>query len=132
MSCLGLSGCNTAALKAAPGDAARLGGELHQRIDQEQWADLYADADPKYKETVEQERSKALFQAIHRKLGNMTKITMESWQIQATTSGTYLRAGFATTYSTGATSRDNFVWRKDDGAYHLVNWEINSDALLLK
>ncbi len=128
----GLVGCSPAALKAAPGDAARLGGELHQRIDEEQWDDIYAEADPKYKEAVEEEKSQALLQAIHRKLGNMTKITMDTWQIQTTTSGTFLRASFSTTYSTGATSRDSFVWRKDASTYRLVNWNINSEALILK
>lgn len=101
-------------------------------IDDERWDDIYANADPKYQEAVEGEKSQALFAAIHRKLGNMTKVTMDTWQIQATTSGTFLRAGFATTYSTGATSHDNFVWRKDDGVYRLVSWNINSDALILK
>ena len=127
-----LSGCNTAALKAAPNDAARLGSEFHRQLDAEQWEAFYDAADSKYQEAVAPEKSQALLRAIHRKLGTLNKCTLESWQIQGTTNGTFLRATFASAYSTGATSKDSFVWHKDDGAYKMVNWNIDSEALILK
>ncbi len=126
---LALSGC-FGAIKAAQDDAAKLEAGLHNQMTQGDLAGIYNNADQRYRDAVTRAKSDALFSSISRKLGNPLDCKPGGFNINVTTSGTYLKAQCETRFSKDATAVESFTWLKTSDQYRLLGYHINSDALI--
>ena len=79
------------------------------------------------------EKSQALFMNVVRKLGTPTETKQVGWQVNTTTSGTYLRSRCSTKFSNNATAEETIVWKKgSDGTYRLYGYHISSEDLITR
>lgn len=123
-----LSGCQD--LTQAPKDAEQLNTELHAAMTRGDLKNIYADADAELKALATEEKIVGLLAAIHKKLGDPVSSKQAGCNLNATTSGTYLRTECDTTFSKSATGKEAIVWRKAGGKYRLAGYHINSDELI--
>lgn len=123
-----LAGCND--LTQGPKDAERLNSDLHAAMTKGDFKTIYADSDSELKSLATEEKFVSLLTAIQKKLGNPISSKPGGWNLNASTSGTYLRTQCHTTFSKNATGTEAIVWRKDGDKYRLAGYHINSDELI--
>ena len=128
--CFGtFSGC-IGALAAGDKQAQTQAASVHDKMTRGDLAGIYDGADQRYRDAVTREKSDALFSAINRKLGAPQDCKQESFNMNATTSGTTLRLVCQTTFSKDASAVETFVWIKSSDQYRLLGYNIESDALI--
>lgn len=131
-SVVALSGCFSAisAMKDAQDQSPKLATAFHQQMAKGDLAGIYNNADQSYRDSDTREKSDALFSAISRKLGAPLDCKPEGFNINATTSGTFLRSVCKTSFSKNATGTETFVWKKSGNQYKLSGYHIASDDLI--
>jgi hypothetical protein len=123
-----LGGCKD--LSQAPKDAEKLDADLHSAMTRGDVRDIYANADEGFKSETSEEKFAALFAAITKKLGTPVSSTQGGWNLNATTSGTFLKTECETRFSKNASGTETITWRKSGDTYRLYGYHINSDELL--
>jgi len=124
-----LSGC-FGTFKAAQDDAAKLATAFHGQMTQNDLAGIYNNADQRYRDAVTRAKSDAMFSSIARKLGSPLDCKPGGFNINATTSGTILKAQCETRFSKDATGVETFTWVKSGSQYRLLGYNINSNELI--
>jgi hypothetical protein len=104
---------------------------FHQQLNGEQYDEIYAQSDEKFRGAVKDADSKALFEAVHRKLGNVKNATPSGWRINAATGGTFVSLTYSTEFTEG-NGEEQFVFLISGARASLVNYNINSPLLITK
>jgi hypothetical protein len=130
LACLLFSSCASTSNDVFMAKAAV--AQFHQRLDAQQYHEMYAAADAKlHQETTEDDFTK-LMTAVHGKLGNVTNATATGWNVSwYAGTGTTVRLGYKTTFASGAAD-EAFVWRISGGQALLYGYNINSNDLIEK
>jgi len=105
--------------------------KFHQQLDAEQYDQIYVEADPALRQASPQREFLALMGAIHRKLGKIQDATGQSFNVNWTTSGTQVRMTYKTKFA-GGDADETFVWHVVAEKPLLLNYNINSNALIIK
>ena len=122
-----LAGCSA----SANIDAAKAGVEtFHSQLNSSQFDAVYAQSDAAMKDAISKDKLNAFLSAVHRKLGAAGQSSLQTWNVNYTTSGQFVRLGYQTTFANGP-GQENFVYKLDGGAAKLVSYNINSDALVV-
>jgi len=106
--------------------------EFHSQLDAEQYAALYAEADPKLHDAATQADFTKLLEAVHRKLGTVRQSNLRTWNAAwHTGQGTTVTLTYDTTFATGS-GTEQFLWHIDDNRALLYGYHINSADLIEK
>jgi hypothetical protein len=123
-----LCGCGT-------GDSMRLAREgetrVHQQMNAEQFAEIYAQADPTFRGATSSQEFLDFMAAVHRKLGNEQSAAETGYFVNFTTSGTRVRLNYKTKFD-GGEAEEEFVWAVSGEKAALMGYHINSTTLILK
>ena len=122
-------GC--ASLTKGKGAAESAVNRFHQQLNAEQYGEIYAQADDKFRGAVKEADSTALFEAIHRKLGNVKNATLSNWRVNATTGGTFVSLAYDTEFTEGR-GVEQFDFLVSGERASLINYNINSPLLITK
>jgi hypothetical protein len=104
-------------------------GVFHQEFNAQDFAKIYSDSGPDFKNASSQGDFTQLLSAIHRKLGNYVSGNAGGWTDNVNTSGHFVTAGFSATFERGA-AEESFVYRIDSGKALLAGYHISSNALI--
>jgi hypothetical protein len=126
---LAFSGC--ASLTKGKGEAESAVSRFHQQLNSEQYDEIYNQSSEKFRGAVKEADSKALFEAVHRKLGNVKNATLSNWQVNATTEGTFVSLVYNVEFTEG-NGAEQFVFLVNGERASLVNYNINSPLLITK
>lgn len=105
--------------------------KFHQQLNDKQFAQIYAESGEKMKAVSTEQEMVEIFEAIHRKLGNVKNTTAGSFNVSSTTSGTFITITYETEFTEGKGS-EQFVFELDGDKAILVGYHINSKELLIK
>ena len=128
---VGAFSCNRA-LNQGKHEAYELAEQFHAEIAKRNWSGIYADADPKYRETVSSEGSAEMFAGVVRKLGVPLSCKQGGTTLQADTSGSRIISECETTFSLNSKGEETFIWHKSDGKYRLIGYHLSSPDLLTR
>ena len=114
-------------------DLAKQGvAQFHSQLDAEQYAALYASADPELHNITAQDDFTKLLAAVHSKLGDVKQSNLRTWNTNwSTGQGTIVTLTYDTTFSTGS-GTEQFVWHISDKRALLYGYHINSADLIEK
>jgi hypothetical protein len=128
---VGFSLCSCTGTVADVAAARKAVVHFHQQLDQEKYADMYAEAAPELREATKQQDFLALMSAVHRKLGVVQDATQSQFNVNWTTSGTRVHLNYQTKFA-GGSATETFTWKTGGDRPSLVGYNINSNALILK
>jgi hypothetical protein len=114
----------------APKDAEKLDADLHSAMTRGDFKSIYANADDGFKSETSEEKFDALLTAIAKKLGTPISSTPAGWNLNANTSGTFLKTQCETKFSKNASGTETITWRKSGQTYRLYGYQINSSELI--
>ena len=125
---LALWGCGAGeSLGVAKAGVAR----VHQQMNAEQFADIYAQAAPPFRNATASQDFLDFMSAIHRKLGKVQDATQTSFFVNYTTSGLQVRVNYKTKFESGE-AQEEFLWVVSGKQAALLGYHINSTALIIK
>ena len=104
---------------------------FHAQFNAEKYSEIYDQADDEFKKSVNEKEWIELLEAVHRKLGTVTKSDSESWNVNTTTSGTFATVTYDVEFSEGK-GTEKFVFHVTDEKALLYNYNINSPLLITK
>jgi hypothetical protein len=105
--------------------------QLHSQIDNEQFADIYAQADEGFRAATKQQEFYEFISAVHRKLGKVQDASQRSFFVNFTMSGTIVRLNYATKFEQGD-AQEEFFWKIKGSQAVLLGYHINSTTLITK
>lgn len=117
-------GCSPMEIGAATGAGKR----FHEEFNQQNYAAIYQEADPKFREAVQQEVLVKLLTKVHDKLGNVTDATRTGFNVNFNVAGSTMTVTYATKFQQGE-GQEQFVWLKSSDGVRLVRYDIRSAAL---
>jgi hypothetical protein len=120
-----------ASLTKGKGAAESAVNRFHQQLNAEKYGEIYAQADDKFRGVVKEADSNALFEAIHRKLGNVKNAALSNWRVNATTGGTFVSLAYDTEFTEGR-GMERFDFLVSGERASLINYNINSPLLITK
>jgi hypothetical protein len=126
---IGLAGC-FGAIADSQKQALQLETAFHQQMARGDLAGIYNGADDRCRAAVSREKSDALFSSIARKLGFPLDCKQGGTFVQVATWGTTIRSECTTNFSKDASGKETFVWVKSGEQFRMLNYNINSDALI--
>ncbi len=104
---------------------------FHQQLNAEHYKEIYLQSDERFRHAVKETESVALFEAVHRKLGNVKDTTVTSWRVDTTPGGVFVSLVCNTEFTGGyASEQFRFLVAHEYGS--LVNYNINSPLLIIK
>jgi hypothetical protein len=105
--------------------------QFHALLDEGRTAEIYAQASEDLKNAASEADFVALLDAVHRKLGTVQKSERQTWNVNYHTSGTFATLVYKTQYA-GGEAAETFVYRIENDTALLVDYHINSNALITK
>jgi hypothetical protein len=126
---LAFSGC--ASLTKGKGEAENAVSRFHQQLNAEQYDEIYNQSDEKFRGVVKEADSKALFEAVHRKLGIVKNAALSNWRVNATTGGTFVILVYNVEFTEG-NGTEQFDFLVNGERVSLINYNINSPLLITK
>jgi Protein of unknown function (DUF4019) len=105
--------------------------QFHADLNAGNFNQIYLASDPAMKNASSQEKFVALLDAIHRKLGAVKSANRQTFFINYTTSGKFLRLTYATQYDADSATEE-FVFRINGDNVTLAGYHINAEALITK
>jgi Protein of unknown function (DUF4019) len=125
-----LSSCRSVAENTALAKDAV--GQFHAQLDAEEYAPLYAAADPKLHQAATEADFTRLLQAVHRELGAVRQSELRTWNASwYAGSGTTVTLVYDTTFSAGS-GTEQFTWHISGHRATLYGYHINATDLLVK
>jgi len=117
------------------GDDLRIAREgaahVHAQMDNEQFADIYSQADDAFRAATKQQDFLDFISAVHRKLGKVQNASPGGYFVNFSTSGTQVRLNYSTKFEQGD-AQEEFIWKIKGKQAALVGYHINSNALVIK
>ena len=123
--CLLFAGCS---VPVDIGSATAAGKKFHDRFNQQDYATIYSDADPKFRAAVTAEAFTALLTRVHDKLGNVTDTTRTGLNVAYKFGGSTVSISYSTKFQLGD-GQEDFVWLKSGDGLHLLHYNVKSSAL---
>lgn len=102
---------------------------FHERLNAEQYEDICRNADAGFKAKQSQEELIKFLAAVHKKLGRAGVEKQVNIRVDTNTNGTFLTTWYNTEFASG-TAMETFTWRKSNGSWRLLGYNVNSTALL--
>jgi hypothetical protein len=103
--------------------------EFHSQLDSERYSDIYTQADEDFKKASSQEEVEKLMRAVHQKLGKVQAANQAGYLINVGSNGSIVTLTYETTF-VGGKATEQFLWRVRDDRAALLNYNINSTALV--
>ena len=128
---VGFSLCSCTGTVADVASARKAVAHFHKQLDQEKYADMYAEAAPELRQATKQEDFLALMSAVHRKLGVVQDATQTQFNVNWTTSGTRVHLNYQTKFADG-NATEAFTWKIGGDRPSLIGYNVNSNALITK
>jgi hypothetical protein len=119
-----LWGCSPVDIGAASG----AGKKFHDEFNQQEYTKIYQEADPKFREAVQQDALTKLLTKVHDKLGNVTDATRTGFYVNYNAGGSTITITYSTKFQQGE-GQERFVWLKSGDVVRLLNYNIQSQAL---
>lgn len=114
-------------------EAAEAGVEkFHAQYNAEQFSEIYSGASQKFKDVTTDAEITEMLQAVHSKLGTVTKSSQNSWNVNTTTDGTVVTLGYEVEFSKDAKGTEDFVFLVEDNKATLVRFNIKSPQLVTR
>jgi len=110
------------------GAASGAGKKFHQEFNQQNYDQIYQEADPKLRAAVEPEAWSKLMTRLHDKLGNVTDTTRTGFNVNYNVGGTTVTMTYSTKFQLGD-GQEEFVWLKSNHELRLLNYTLRSRAL---
>ncbi len=104
---------------------------VHAQMDNQQFADIYSQADDSLRAATNQKDFLDFVSAVHRKLGKVQSVSQISYFVNFTTSGPQVRLNYQTKFEEGE-GKEEFLWKIKGNQAVLVGYHINSNALVVK
>ena len=105
--------------------------KFHSQYNQKQFSEIYSQADEKFKGSATEEQFLTLFENLYKKLGTVNQANKVQWNVNATTSGTFVTLTYDTEFSEGK-GIEQFVFLTNGDEVALYNYNVNSPLLLPK
>jgi hypothetical protein len=125
MAGLALAGCSAGRDKAAAETGV---ATFHQMLDAGRYHDIYAGADPAFRSTASEQEGLRVLQMIHDRLGGFRSSQQSGWRVNYGTGGSIVNLTYDSQFASAAGTED-FVFRIEGNAPHLVGYHVNSPAL---
>jgi len=110
------------------GSASGAGKRFHDEFNQQNYTKIYQEADPKFREAVQQDALAKLLTKVHENLGNVTDATRTGFNVNYNVGGSTITITYSTKFQLGE-GQEQFVWLKSGGGVRLLNYNIKSAAL---
>jgi hypothetical protein len=124
--CLLLCGCSA---KVNVEDARKAVDQFHQRMSAGEYEVIYDSSTNAFKAAGSKDQMQGFFKRVNRKMGVCTEATQKSWNINATTSGTFVQLSYSRRCANGDL-QEHFVWKMENGKPTLQGYNVNSPLLL--
>jgi hypothetical protein len=105
--------------------------KFHQQLNTAQYRDMYLQSDKLFQESTSEADAVALFEAVHRKLGNVDNARPAGWHVNATPTGTFVTLAYDVDFSEGK-GQEQFAFKINSNQALLVNYNVNSPLLITK
>jgi hypothetical protein len=102
---------------------------LHEEMKRMDTAAIYASADPSYRAMTTREQSDSYFQSVHDALGGPLSYTVAGTYSGASTARGSIRSIVLQTHFARGDATESLVFRKTDGAWHLLRYRCTSPLL---
>jgi len=126
--CLVLAGF--AAACSAPADigaASGAGKKFHEQYNLGKYAEMYAEADVKFRAGLTLEDWTRLLTRVHDKLGNETDATRVGFNVNYNVGGSTVTVRYSTEFQLGE-GTEEFVWLKSGDGVRLLSYNVRSPA----
>jgi len=105
--------------------------DFHQRLISARYHEIYAAADPEFRNAMSESDATALFTAVNTKLGHPKSSELRGWRVNLLVNGTFVTLLYQTEFAQ-AGAQEEFVWRVHGNQAILLRYNINSLALVTK
>lgn len=109
-------------------DAVR---HFHSQLDSEAYDDILRESDEAFQNSGSSDEITKFLTGVHSKLGSSREFTRAGINVTASTSGTFIRVSYQSTFDQG-NAVETFVWRKAGDGLKLVRYEVNSNAFVTR
>jgi len=109
------------------GAASGAGKKFHDEYNQQKYAEMYAEADQKFRAAVKPEDWTKLLTRVHDKLGNETDATRIGFNVNYNVGGSTVTMTYSTKFQLGE-GTEEFVWLKSGDGVRLLHYNIRSPA----
>ena len=123
--CLFLAACSA---PADIGSASAAGKKFHDHFNQQDFAAIYNEADPKFRATVKQDELTALLSGVYHEFGNVTDTTRTGLNVNYKFGGSTITMTYSTKFQLGE-AQEEFIWLKSGDTLRLLNYNIKYRAL---
>jgi hypothetical protein len=104
---------------------------FHSQLDSESYGDIWGESDEAFQTSENRDEIIKILTGVHSKLGLSHGFTRTNIFVNASTSGTFIRVTYDSTFEHGD-AVETFTWRKAAGGLKLVTYGINSNAFLTR
>lgn len=105
---------------------------FHEQLNSADFHGIYGTTDDGFRKVMSEEKFSALLGAVHRKLGNVTNASRGNYRVNwDSTWGKTATVSYSTHFD-GGDATEQFIWRFNGDRPMLLNYTINSDALIEK
>ena len=105
--------------------------KFHQQLNSSQYRDMYVQSDKLFQQNTSEADAIALFDAVHRKLGNVDNVTPAGWHVNATPMGTFVTLAYEVDFSEGK-GQEQFGFKMNGNQALLISYNVNSPLLITK
>ena len=119
-----LLGCSTGRDEAKQGVA-----EFRARVAERAFSDVYASADPGFRQAAAEDKFVEFMAALDRKLGPWQSAEDPVWTVTRGTNGHFVRLTYQSRFAKGLAAEE-FMWRIQHGRPALVGYHVNSPLLV--
>jgi hypothetical protein len=109
-------------------DAVR---HFHSQLDSEAYGDILGESDEAFQNSGNRDEIIKFLTGVHSKLGLSRGFTRTNIFVNATTSGTFIRVTYESTFDQGG-AVETFTWRKAAGGLKLVSYQITSNIFITR
>jgi hypothetical protein len=103
---------------------------FHQELNDAQYDQICQDADSRFTQSDTHENLVKFLRGVHTKLGNTTAENLINTNVNATTSGTFVRASYDSTFALGK-AQETFTWVRGSSGLKLAGYNIQSNAFIV-
>jgi hypothetical protein len=104
--------------------------QFHAQLNEEQYQQIFADADDAFQRSANKEETINFLQSVHRKLGKAELASLTNITVQATAGRTYVIAAYTTKFERGEAA-EKFTWTKTEGQLKLHGYNVQSKVFII-